>query len=113
MSAIIASSRPGSVPVAYFSPAATALSQELVDLSTQVSIIEEKPTSLPPMVMLTSVVAPLSDDSWLLMTSLVRAPEQAAKVKDATELATAHSFGKALGLWPQDPLVLPAPTPEE
>ncbi len=76
-------------------------------------MIDGKPASLPPMVMLTSVVAVLSDDSWLLMTSPVRAPEQAAKVKDATELATAHSFGKALGLWPQDPLVPPAPTPDE
>jgi hypothetical protein len=65
------------------------------------------------MVMLTSVVAALSDDSWLLMTSPVRAPEQAAKVKEATELAAAHSLGYALGLWPQDPLALPAPTPEE
>ena len=56
-------------------------------------MIEEKPTSLPPMVMLTRVVAALRDDSWLLMTSLVLAPEQAANVKDATELAAAHRFG--------------------
>src|ERR1700722_1519507 len=93
MSPSVVVSSPGSVPVAYFSPAATALSQELVDLSTQVSMIEEKPTSLPPMVMLTRVVAALSDDSWLLMTSPVRAPEQAANVNDATELATAQSLG--------------------
>ena len=38
------------------------------------------PTSLPPMVMDTSVVALLSAESWLLMTVLVVAPEQAAEV---------------------------------
>jgi len=47
------------------------------------------------------------------MTSLVVAPEQAAKVNDPGEFAAAHSAGKALGLWLHDPLVLPAPTPEE
>ena len=56
-------------------------------------MIEEKPTSLPPMVMLTSVVDALSDDSWLLMTSVVRAPEHAANMNDATGLAVAHSAG--------------------
>ena len=49
------------------------------------------------MVMLTSVVDALSDDSWLLMTSLVRALEQAANVNDATELAAAHSLRVGIG----------------
>jgi hypothetical protein len=53
-------------------------------------MIEEKPTSLPPMVMLTSVVDALSEESWLLMTLLVVAPEQAANVKELAELAAAH-----------------------
>ena len=93
MSASVVSSWPGSVLFAYFSAAETALSQELVEFRTQVSMIEEKPTSLPPIVMLTSVVDALSDESWLLMTSLVVAPEQAANVNDAGELAFAHSAG--------------------
>lgn len=104
---------PGSVLFAYDSAAETALSHELVDPSTHVSIIEGKPTSLPPMEMLTRVVEELSEDSWLLMTSLVVAPEQAAKVKDAGEFAAAHSAGYALKVWLHEPLVLPAPTPEE
>jgi hypothetical protein len=53
-------------------------------------MIEEKPVSLPPMVMLTSVVDALRDESWLLMTLLVVAPEQVANVKEAAELADAH-----------------------
>src|SRR5689334_8752240 len=113
MSASVVLSWPGSVLFAYDSAEETALSQELVDPSTHVSIIDEKPTSFPPMVMLTRVVEELSDESWLLMTSLVVAPEQAAKVNDPGEFAAAHSAGKALGLWLHDPLVLPAPTPEE
>jgi hypothetical protein len=97
----------------YFSAEETALSHELVDFRTQVSMIEEKPASLPPIVMLTRVVDALSDESWLLMTSLVLAPEHAANVNDAGELAFPHRGAYALGLWTQDPLVLPAPTPEE
>ena len=46
-----------------------------------------------PIVMLTRVVDALRDESWLLMTSPVVAPEQAAKVKDAGECAFAHSAG--------------------
>ena len=84
---------PGSVLFAYDSAEETALSHELVDSSTHVSIIEVKPTSFPPMVRLTNVVAELSAASWLLMTSLVVAPEQAAKVNDAGELAFAQSAG--------------------
>src|SRR2546430_16262205 len=69
--------------------AATALRHELVDLSTQVSITPEKPASLPPMVMLTSVVAALSADSWLLITSAVVAPAQAAETNEAGGVAAA------------------------
>jgi hypothetical protein len=56
----------------------------------QFSIIDEKPASFPPTVMLTSVVDALRDESWLLMTVLVVAPEQAANVKEAGELAAAQ-----------------------
>jgi hypothetical protein len=56
-------------------------------------MIEEKPASLPPIVMLTRVVDALSEESWLLMTSLVVAPEQAADVNDAGVLALAHKAG--------------------
>ncbi len=47
------------------------------------------------------------------MTSFVVAPPQAAKVNDAGEFAFAHSAAYALGLCSQDPLVLPAPSPDE
>lgn len=93
MSASIVLSWPGNVLLAYCSAAETALSQELVDSRTQVSIIEEKPASLPPIVMLTRVVDALSDDSWLLMTSLVVAPEHAANVNAAGALAVAQRAG--------------------
>jgi len=73
--------------------AATALRHEFVDLSTQVSITPEKPASLPPMVMLTSVVAALSADTWLLITSEVVAPAQAAETNEAGEWAAAHCSG--------------------
>jgi hypothetical protein len=53
-------------------------------------MIEEKPASFPPTIMLTSVVEALRVESWLLMTVLVVAPEQAANVKEAGELADAH-----------------------
>ena len=84
---------PGNVVLAYCSAAETAFSHELVDSRTQVSMIEEEPTSLPPIVMLTRVVDELSDDSWLLMTSLVEAPEHAANLNDAGELAVAQRAG--------------------
>jgi hypothetical protein len=56
----------------------------------QLSMIDEKPASFPPTVMLTSVVDALRDESWLLMTLLVVAPEQATNVNEAGELADAH-----------------------
>ena len=61
----------------------------------------------------TTTVDALSAESWLLMTSLVVAPEQATNVNDAGELALAHSGPKALGLSSQEPLLLPAPSPAE
>ncbi len=67
MSPRVVSSRPGSVLLAYFSAAATTLSQVLVDFRTQVSMMLAKPTSLPPIAMLTSVVDALSDESWLFL----------------------------------------------
>jgi hypothetical protein len=42
------------------------------------------------MVMLTSVVLALSDDTWLLITSLVVAPAQATKLNEAGSFALAH-----------------------
>ena len=53
----------------------------------------EKPASLPPMVMLTRVVLALSDDTWLLTTSLVVAPAQATKLNEAGLFALAHCWG--------------------
>jgi hypothetical protein len=64
----------------------------------------EKPASLPPIVMLTSVVLALSADTWLDKTSAVVAPEQATEVKLAGALAAAHCSGKALVLRSQLPL---------
>ena len=40
-----------------------------------------------------SVVDAVSEESWLLITSLVLAPEHAANVKDAGELSFAHRAG--------------------
>jgi hypothetical protein len=86
----VASSLAGSWVAAKFSAAETALRHELVDSSTQVSITLEKPASLPPIVMLTSVVPLFSAETWLDMTSAVVAPEQATNVNEAGELAAAH-----------------------
>ncbi len=71
----------GSCAVICDSAASMALTQVLVKCSTQVSITLKKPTSLPPTVIDTSVVAVLSADSWLPVTELVVAPEQATKAK--------------------------------
>ena len=83
----------GSTSATSASAPATALSQVLVGASTQVAMTVEKPTSLPPMVMLTSVVLALSDDTWLLITSLVVAPAQATKLNEAGSFALAHCCG--------------------
>ena len=93
ISASVVLSSPGRVVLAYCSAAATAFSHELVDSRTQVSMIETKPTSFPPIVILTRVVDELSDDSWLLMTSPAVASEHAANVKDAGLLAAVHRAG--------------------
>jgi hypothetical protein len=85
--------RAGSWLVTKASAVATAFTHELVEESTQVSMTLEKPASLPPMVMETSVVLALSADTWLLSTSAVVAPEQATETKVAGELAPAHCSG--------------------
>ena len=72
---------------------AMAFSQVLVEDRMQLSMIEVKPVSFPPIVKLTRVVEELSAESWLLMTSATLAPEQAAKVNVLIELAAAHSAG--------------------
>ena len=74
-----------------FSAALTADTQALVPSSAHVSMMFENPTSLPPIVMLTSVVVELSAESWLLITVDVVAPEHASDVYDAGALAVAHS----------------------
>ncbi len=61
------------------SAALISLTQVLVPYRTQSVSTPENPTSLPPIVMLTSVVEPDSAPSWLLITSVVFAPEQAAE----------------------------------
>jgi hypothetical protein len=71
----------------------TALTHELVDESTQVSITFWKPASLPPIVMLTSVVPVLSAATWPLMTSDVVAPAQATELNDEGEWLPAHCSG--------------------
>jgi hypothetical protein len=49
-----------------------------------------KPTSLPPMVMVTRSVFAFSGVSWLASTSLVVAPPQATKPNDVTVRLPAH-----------------------
>ena len=61
----------------------TALTHVLVEWSTQVSMVLEKPASLPPMVRLTSVVLALSAETWLPVTSEVVAPAQATETNEA------------------------------
>jgi hypothetical protein len=73
--------------------AETAFRHELVDLSTHVSMTLEKPASLPPIVMLTSVVLALSADTWLLSTSAVVAPAQASETNETGDPAPAHCSG--------------------
>jgi hypothetical protein len=86
------------------SSADTALRHELVDSSTQVSMVPAKLASLPPIVMLTSVVLAVSAETWLLRTSAVVAPEHATETKEVGELASAHCSGYALVLRSQLPL---------
>jgi hypothetical protein len=66
-----------------FSACVTAFTHLLVEWSTQVSMVLEKPASLPPMVRLTSVVLALSADTWPLFTSEVVAPAQATETNEA------------------------------
>ena len=53
----------------------------------------ENPASLPPIVMLTSVVLALSADTWLLRTSAVVAPAQATETNEAGAFSPAHCSG--------------------
>jgi hypothetical protein len=97
-------SRAGSWRVTKASAVATAFKHELVEESTQVSITLEKPASLPPIVMLTSVLLALSADTWVAWTSAVVAPEQATEAKLVGEFAPAHCSGYAFALRSQFPL---------
>jgi hypothetical protein len=67
-----------------------ACRQSWADWMMQVSITSLKPTSLPPAVTETSVVAGLSADSWWVRMPRVVAPEQAANVNEAGWCARAH-----------------------
>ena len=93
MACRVVSSLAGSWLVTKASAVETAFTHELVELSTQVSMTLEKPASLPPIVMLTSVVLALSADTWLLSTSAVVAPAQATETNEAGALAPAHCSG--------------------
>src|SRR5262249_12938681 len=111
----VVSSLPGSVDWAKFSADCTAATQSLVPSSAQVSMMLEKPTSLPPMVMLTNVVVELSADSWLELTVSVVAPAQATDAYDAGACAVAQSAEYAFVLRSHEPLELirlPAPRPD-
>ena len=77
MPASTAFSSPGSAEATCASSALIALTQLLVPCSTHVSMVELKPTSLPPTVIDTSVVDGFSAASWLEITELVVAPAQA------------------------------------
>jgi len=68
-----------------------ALTHVLVGDRTQVSITLEKPTSLPPTVIDTSVVCVVRAASWPLITDAVVAPEHATNTKLAGAFAAAHS----------------------
>ena len=61
---------------------------------------------MPPTERLTSEVAPVSAPSWLAVTSVVLAPEQAAKTKLDGPCAFAHSCGYAFVLRRQLPLAV-------
>src|SRR5580704_11003572 len=95
----------GSVEEAWLSAPLIALTQAPVPQRTQVSIMLAKPTSLPPMVIDTSVAELVTEEIWLLRTSLVFAPEQAAKVKADGLSALSHSWAYALALRLQEPLL--------
>ena len=87
------SSSPGRVVWALFSADWTAATQAEVPCSTQVVMMLVKPTSLPPMVMLTRVVVGDSAESWVLFTVAVVAPEQATERVRRRACAAAHSAG--------------------
>src|SRR5260370_5322226 len=89
---------PGRALLACASALLIALAQSLSEPSTQVSITLEKPTSLPPMMIDTRVVAPLRAEIWLLMTSEVGAPEQATNANEVGQCARAHSSAAAIAL---------------
>src|SRR5947209_3257724 len=94
---------PGSWLLAWASALLIAFTQELSEPSTQVSITLEKPTSLPPMTTDTRLVELLRAEIWLLITSLVVAPEQATNENDAGACAFAQSRAAAFALRSQEP----------
>src|SRR5260370_42326533 len=78
---------------------------------TQTSITSANPTSLPPIVIVTSVVPADRPPSWLRITSAVVAPAHVSLL-NAPPCALCHSTGYALALRRHDPPEeLPAPAP--
>src|ERR1700733_1719468 len=84
---------PGSTDRISASAAVTTCTQKPVGRITQVDITGPKPTSLPPIVIETSVVALFSAESWLRSTEPIVAPEHASDTYEAGWLAAAHSAG--------------------
>ena len=86
-------SSPGSTARILASATATAFTQKLVGRITQVAITGTNPTSLPPIVIETSVVTLLSAESWPLSTEPIVASAHASEANEAGWLAAAHSAG--------------------
>src|SRR5437588_9367261 len=82
---------PGRVVLMKFSALLTAFWQSESEPRTQVSITLVKPASLPPMVMLASVVLLVMAVIWLDLTSEVFAPAHATNLNDAGACEDAHS----------------------
>ena len=75
------------------SAAETALAHVDADASRHVATTGTKPMSLPPTVIVASVVDRSSGPSWPPRTVVVVAPEQATNAKDASERSAAHRAG--------------------
>src|ERR1044072_8714296 len=87
------SSLPGRVVRAKFCASWLRLTQLESEPRLQSVITSAKPASLPPMEMVTSAVSDVTAETWLLSTSLVTAPEQAANANDEGPFAWAQSCG--------------------
>src|SRR5947208_13579390 len=98
MAAYVLSSRPGKVFCTNVLAWLTLLTQSLSEPTVQVYITSANPASFPPIEMVTSDVAALSELTCPLITSAVTAPEHAAKVNVVPAWFCAHSTGYACEL---------------